>query len=618
MTEKRKLAAILAADVVGFSRMTGADEDRTLARLRALRSDLIDPTISVHNGRVIKRTGDGALVEFRSVVDAVRCATEVQNAMVERNAGLPEDRRIVFRIGVHLGDVVEESDGDLMGDGVNIAARLEGVAQPGAICLSEDAFRQVRARLDLAVRDIGEVQLKNIAQPIRAYSLEVGVPAEAKSSTPTKPPAPEKTPVELTPPDKPSIAVLAFQNMSGDPEQEYFADGISEDIITALSKLSQLFVIARNSSFTFKGKNVHVREVGRELGVHYVLEGSVRKSGARVRITAQLIDATSGGHLWAERFDRDLTDIFAVQDDVTGQIVAALSLNLAQGDRQRLMAEHTDNMEAFDCFLRGRELWWRHAKEPNSQARDLLLRATELDPNFAPAYGWLAAAHVNGYVSGWTASPSQSLEMAYEAATRAIALAERYAPAYWALAMTNLWMRRYDDAICAAENSIALNPNFADGYHSLGVILHYVGRSEEALGCFERAVALDPLCPGMVLHFHGQAYYQLRRYEEAATVLKRRIFRFPETDASRVLLAACYGQMGRLEEARAEWREALRVNPDYSLEHRRKVLPYKNPADFESVVDGLRKAGLVDKDLELRPVGDAAVDANGSVPTRKS
>ena len=581
----RKLAAILAADVVGFSRLAGADEDRTLARLRALRSDLIDPTIAVHNGRVVKRTGDGALVEFRSVVDAVRCAIEVQNAMVERNAGVPPDRRIEFRIGIHLGDVVEESDGDLMGDGVNIAARLEGIARPGAICLSEDAFRQVRARLDLAVSDLGQIRLKNIAETIRVYSLQVGVPAEARPapSAPEKPAAPEQ----------PSIAVLPFANMSGDVEQGYFADGISEDIITALSKLSQLFVIARNSSFTFKSRNVHVREVGRDLGVRYVLEGSVRKSGARVRITAQLIDATTGGHLWAERFDRDLTDIFAVQDDVTRQIVEALAVKLTPGEQRRLKAEHPDNMEAFDCFLRGRELWWRHAKEPNSQARELLQRAIELDPGFAPAYAWLAGAHVIDYVSQWSASPSRSLELAHEAATRAAALDERNPQTQWTLAFVNLWMRRYDEAIRAAEYSIANSPNYAEGYNALGVILHYVGRSEEALPCFERAMALDPLCPGMWLHFQGQVYFQLRRYEQAVSVLKRRIFRNPETDASRVLLAASYGQMGRLDEARAEWREALRVNPDYSLEHRRKVLPYKNPDDFELVVDGLRKAGVV-------------------------
>ena len=372
-----------------------------MARLRALRSDLIDPTIAVHNGRVIKRTGDGALVEFRSVVDAVRCAVEVQNGMVERNAGVPHDRRIEFRIGIHLGDVVEESDGDLMGDGVNIASRLEGVAAPGAICLSEDAYRQVKARLDLSVSDLGNTQLKNIAEPIRVYSLQVGTAGTKATATSEFPTAV----ASRAPPTKLSIAVLPFANMSGDAEQEYFADGISEDTITALSKLSQLFVIARNSSFTFKGRNVNVHEVGRSLGVRYVLEGSVRKSGNRVRITAQLIDATTGGHLWAERFDRDLTDIFAVQDDVTQHIVGALALNLTKVDQQRLVTEQTDNLEAYDCFLRGREHLWRFTREQNNQARELLQRAIELDPKFAPAYAFLAIAHGLDYINRWSTSP---------------------------------------------------------------------------------------------------------------------------------------------------------------------------------------------------------------------
>jgi adenylate cyclase len=398
MSGGRKLAAILAADVVGFSRLTGADEDRTLARLRALRSDLIDPTIAVHNGRMVKRTGDGAIVEFRSVVDAVRCAIEIQNAMAERNAGVPENRRIVFRVGVHLGDVVEEADGDLMGDGVNIASRLEGVAEPGAVCLSEDAYRQVRARLDLAVSDLGETQLKNIAEPVRIFSLKVGQPGQGKPTT-----DPEPTHPAL--PDKPSIAVLPFANMSGDAEQEYFADGIAEDIITALSKLPQLFVIARNSSFTFNGRNVHIGEVGKSLNVRYVLEGSVRKSGNRVRVTAQLIDAATAGHLWAERFDRELTDIFAVQDDVTSRIVAALAITLSAGERRSIAAEHADNQEAYDCFLRGRELWWLNGRAANEEAEKLLERAVELDPGYGPAFAFLAAAKINDYASGWTASP---------------------------------------------------------------------------------------------------------------------------------------------------------------------------------------------------------------------
>jgi adenylate cyclase len=349
MTESRKLAAILAADVVGFSRLTGADEDRTLARLRALRSDLIDPTIAVHNGRVVKRTGDGALVEFRSVVDAVRCAIEVQNAMVERNAGVPTDRQIEFRIGIHLGDVVEESDGDLMGDGVNIAARLEGIAQPGAICLSEDAYRQVRSRLDLEVSDLGQTQLKNIVDPVRVYSLQVGLPAQAKPSAPMatiQAANVEKPTASLALPDKPSIAVLPFQNMSGDPEQEYFVDGMVEDIITGLSRIKWLFVIARNSSFTYKGRAVDIRQVGRELGVRYVLEGGVRKAGNRLRITTQLIEAETGAHLWADRFDGSLDDVFELQDQITERVVGIVEPSLQHSEIERARQKRPENLDA--------------------------------------------------------------------------------------------------------------------------------------------------------------------------------------------------------------------------------------------------------------------------------
>lgn len=589
MSENRKLAAILAADVVGYSRLAGADEDRTLARLRALRSDLIDPIIAVHNGRVIKRTGDGALVEFRSVVDAVRCAIEVQNGMVERNAGVPQDRRIEFRIGIHLGDVVEESDGDLMGDGVNIASRLEGVAAPGAICLSEDAYRQVKARLDLSVSDLGNTQLKNIAEPIRVYSLRVGT-AEGKATANSES---ATSRLATVPPPKLSIAVLPFANMSGDVEQEYFADGISEDIITALSKLPQLFVIARNSSFTFKGKNVHVQEVGRNLGVRYVLEGSVRRSGNRVRITAQLIDAASGGHLWAERFDRDLTDIFAVQDDVTQQIVDALAINLTEGDRQRLAPERTGNIEAYDYFLRGRELWHRLTKETNIAARDLLQRAIELDPNFASAHAFLALTHLLDYLNGWSPSPPNSREQAEELARRAVALDDRDPRAHWALSIVELYSRRHDVAISEAQRAIILNPNFAEGHVSLGEALFYSARADEALKYFDRAKVLNPYFPDVLLHFQALASFQLGRYEQAVGLLKERLTRNPATDVSRALLASSYGHLGRFDEARASWQDVLRINPDYSLEYRRKVLPYKNPEDFELLVDGLRKAGLM-------------------------
>jgi len=398
MAETRKLAAILVADVVGYSRLAGADEDRILARLRALRSDLIDPTLAVHNGRVVKRTGDGALVEFRSVVDAVRCAIEIQNAMVERNAGIPQDRRIEFRIGIHLGDVVEESDGDLMGDGVNIAARLEGVAAPGAIALSEDAYRQVRARLDLSVSDLGATQLKNIAEPIRVYSLQVGAAPEAKIAAiqvaPTTIPvaAPEPAAPALAMPDRPSIAVLPFQNLGGDPEQEYFADGVVEDIITGLSRINWLFVIARNSTFVYKGKAVDVKQVGRELGVRYVLEGSVRKGGERVRITAQLVNAANEAQVWGERYDRDLNDIFALQDEISRAIVAALKLTLLPEEKRALEQRATTNVKAYKFYLMARQFSVMGNERHQEIIVRLCKRAVELDPSYAAPWATMAIA----------------------------------------------------------------------------------------------------------------------------------------------------------------------------------------------------------------------------------
>ena len=398
MSETRKLAAILCSDVVGYSRLAGADEDRILARLRALRSDLIDPTIAVHHGRIVKRTGDGSIVEFRSVVDAVRCAIEVQNAMVERNAGVPEDRRIVFRIGIHLGDVVEESDGDLMGDGVNIAARLEGIAAPGAICLSEDAYRQVKGRLDLAVTDLGPTQLKNIAEPIRAYSLEVGKLAQAKPGPETKPPEPKNrlaraplaagiaallvvialgawyflfanrpmivatsapapvasdgvAPVEAA---RLSLVVLPFANLSNDPDQDYFADGITENLTTDLSRIRGSFVIARNTAFTFKGKTIDAKQIGKELGVRYVLEGSVQRDQGRVRVNAQLIDAASGAHLWADRFEEDVADLFKLQDEVVARLANSLGNELIKAEAEKSV--RSKNPDAIDLDMRGRAL----------------------------------------------------------------------------------------------------------------------------------------------------------------------------------------------------------------------------------------------------------------------
>jgi adenylate cyclase len=588
MSETRKLAAILVSDVVGYSRLAGADEERTLARLRGLRSDLVDPAIAAYHGRIVKRTGDGSIVEFRSVVDAVRCAIEVQSGLSERNAGLPPERRIEFRVGIHLGDVVEESDGDLMGDGVNIAARIESIAEPSGICLSDDVFRQVRDRVKETFVDLGEKELKNIARPVRVYGVKVGWVGSEIASLHSS--------ADRAALERASIAVLPFVNMSGDAEQEYFADGISEDIITSLSKLAQLFVIARNSSFTFKGKNVHIVEVGKNLGVCYVVEGSVRKSGTQVRITAQLIDATTGGHLWAERFDRELTDIFAVQDEVAAKIVSALSLNLAPGDLKRIASARTDNLEAYDCYLRGRALWQRSAKEPNAQARALLERAIELDPKFAIAHALLSIVHNFDYINDWSASLERSAASFLAHAQLAATLDDAEPLARTALASAYLWGRDYDKALREAYRARALDPNFPGAHIVLGVALHYSGRSEEALGCFDRVLTLDPFYPDVYMHLQAQALYQLGRFPEAAALLKRRILRNPDTDSSRMLLAAAYGQMGQSDEAREAWRGLQGVNPNYSLEHRRKVLPYKNPEDFELVVEGLRKAGVPEGD----------------------
>jgi TolB-like protein/class 3 adenylate cyclase len=407
MAETRKLAAILAADVVGFSRMTSEDEEGTLAQLRALRNELIDPAISANNGRIFKRTGDGAIVEFRSVVDAVRCGVEIQSAMVEHNVGVPQDRRMVFRVGIHVGDVVEESDGDLMGDGVNIAARLEGVAKPGAICLSEQAYWQVKGRLDLAVADLGPTQLKNIAEPIRVYLIEVDVSAQSKSVTQSASFAPDKGASRLALPDRPSIAVLPFSNMSGDTEQEYFADGITEDIITALAKLRWFFVIARNSTFAYKGKSTDVRQVAKDLGVRYVLEGSVRKLGDRLRVTGQLIDATTGNHVWAERYDRSISDLFAVQDEITASVVASIEPQLYAAENLRFRTKSPESLDAWGLVVQAMPSVWSWVAEDNKRGEALLVRAVELDPNYSRASSLLAYIYAARAHLGLADQPSR-------------------------------------------------------------------------------------------------------------------------------------------------------------------------------------------------------------------
>jgi len=524
MTETRKLAAILASDVVGYSRLTAADEDLTLARLRALRSDLIDPIISVHRGRVVKRTGDGSLVEFRSVVDAVRCAIEVQNGMVERNAGVPPERRIEFRIGIHLGDVVEESDGDLMGDGVNIAARLEGVAKPGTICLSEQAYWQVKSRLDLEVSDLGETQLKNIADPVRVYSLQVGLPARAKppaplqnrSATPAKSPGPaggevhradavsvagmdpgfrrggkrvlmitlagiavllliaavgawyflggpKPAVVVANAPAHLSIVVLPFTNLSNDPSQDYFADGITENLTTDLSRIRNSFVIARNTAFTFKGKNIDAKEIGKELGVRYVLEGSVQRDGNRVRVNAQLIDAESGSHLWADRFEDDLADLFKLQDDVVARLANALGYELISAEAAK--SAHSTNPDAIDLTMQGwaavnGALASKPTKEEFQRQREIFEQALRADPANVDAL--IGIAFVDAYEFGIGMEPETHREKsAANYLARALALDSQSAGVHNAMAFLQFYQKQLNESVSEAKKAIELDPNLA-------------------------------------------------------------------------------------------------------------------------------------------------------------
>jgi TolB-like protein/class 3 adenylate cyclase/Tfp pilus assembly protein PilF len=590
MDESRKLAAIMVADVVGFSRLTGSDEDRTLARLRALRSDLIDPTIAVYKGRVVKRTGDGAIVEFRSVVDAVRCAVEIQNSMIERNAGLPPERRIEFRIGIHLGDVVEESDGDLMGDGVNIAARLEGVAQPGAICLSEDAYRQVKSRLDLAISDLGETRLKNIAEPVRVYSLQFG------NATLTKAPAfAGATAPALTLPAKPSIAVLPFQNMSGDPEQEYFADGIVEDIITALSRFRQLFVIARNSSFAYKGRAVDVKQISRDLGVRYILEGSVRKAANRIRITAQLIDASTGAHLWAERFDGGLEDIFDLQDQVTARVVGEIAPKLEQAEIERAKRKPTESLDAYDYFLRGMANVNQWTRVTNDEALRLFGKAIEIDPEFASAHGMAAWCYIWRKLNGWVIDRTHESSEGARLARRAVELGKDDPVALSRGGHALAWfVRDLDNGAAFIDRALALNPNLSTAWNLSGWVRAYRGELDLSIEHHARAMRLSPLDP-LLYNMHvgtAFAHFLAGRHDEATIWAKGALREQPNYPAANRILAASNALSGRMNEAREAMAHLRELDPSLRISNLAEVFPLRRPEDLAKFADGLRKAGL--------------------------
>jgi adenylate cyclase len=584
---QRRLAAILSADVVGYSRLMGIDEAGTLARLKAVRRDLVDPLIAAHSGRTFKLMGDGALVEFGSAVDAVTCAIEVQKQIRERDAGSPEDSRIQFRIGINVGDIIVDGD-DIYGDGVNVAARIQALADPGGIYISRGAAEQVRDKVPIKIETRGEQTVKNIARPIEVFCI-IADDRDPIVVTVHEAETRVQTPMVA---DKPSIAVLAFNNMSGDPEQEYFSDGISEDIITDLSKLSELHVIARNSTFNYKGKGIDVKQVGRDLGVRYVLEGSVRKAGNRVRVTGQLIDAANGAHIWADRFDRDLTDIFAVQDELTKEIIAALKVKLTPQQKDRLVRKGTIDIEAYNLFLRGREQMWLHTRSGNLEARNLLGRAIAINPDYAAAHAFVAFTLLNDYINGWADIPEQSLKTALETVGRAVAMDEEDPQAHFAYSAVLLWHREHDRALAEAQRCLALAPGLAEGHLAVAHIQIYSGDAATGLDTIDSYMRLDPHYPEIVLQFVAEARFSLGRFDEAVAALKQRLERNPDSPSAYALLAACYGHLGRIEESRVAWAELMRITPDFSIERRRRILPFRNPDHFEYRIEGMRKAGL--------------------------
>jgi adenylate cyclase len=578
----RRLAAILAADVVGYSRIMEADEVGTLAALKARRRDILDPLVAKHQGRIFKITGDGVLVEFASAVNAVQCAVDLQQGMAAANSGIPEDRNIVLRIGVNLGDVMVEGS-DLYGDGVNIAARLEAMAEPGAILVSGTAYAHIKNNIKAGFDDLGIQTLKNIAEPVRCYRV-TGTPAAAIAA-------------HKLATDKPSIAVLPFTNMSGDPEQEYFSDGMTEDIISGLSRLHWLFVIARNSTFIFKGKAVDVREVGRQLGVRYVLEGSVRKAGDRLRITSQLIDAAAGAHIWADRFDGALSDIFDLQDRVTANVVGAIGPKLRNAEIERARAKPTGNIGAYDLFLRALALHNSLTVEGNREALRLLDRAVAVDPDYASAYGLAAYCHVRQLQRGWSSSSELDIERGIRLARLAAEKGQDDAEALWmgglALAMMG---GESEDALALIERSTILNPNSASAWMASGMTRAYKGDSSVAIEHLERAAQLSPLDPLVYLTWYGFsfAHFADARHKEASAWVDRALRAAPNYLPAMRLKTALCGLLGQAEEGRKWVSRLVNISPDATLTTLRTYYgcAIQKAKSLEAMIEGLRKAGL--------------------------
>ena len=545
----RRLAAVLAGDVAGYSRLMGADEEGTLSRLNAHRREFLEPKVAEHRGRIVKRTGDGVLIEFASAVDAARCAVEIQHGMAERNASVPQDKRIELRIGIHVGDIMIE-DGDIFGDGVNIAARLEGIAQPGGICISDDAYRQVRGKLDVDFQDTGEQKLKNIARPVRVYQMPGGGATEAPA---------------LALPDKPSIAVLPFENLSGDLEQEYFADGIVEDIITGLSRIKWLFVIARNSTFTYKGRPVDVKQVGRELGVRYVLEGSVRKAADRVRITGQLIDAATGAHVWAERYDRRLEDIFALQDEITLSVVGAIEPSLRDAEIERVKRKRPDSLDAYDLVLRAIPHVYVAMPEEAAKALPILEKALALEPSYAGAHGLLAWCHEILFVRSGLKEENRLAAIRHARAAITDGRDDATALALGAF-VTGMVEHDRVTAIEAFERALALSPSSAFTLFLGSGVLAYAGEAERAIEWAERALRISPndRLAYVPQHIKALAHFLRGRYEEAANHARRAVQANPRFSVSHCVLAAALAELGRREEAKAVAMQVLALEPSFS------------------------------------------------------
>ena len=581
---RRKLTAILSADVKGYSRLMGDDEEATIRTLTTYRSAISD-LVQQYRGRVVDTTGDNLMAEFTSAVDAVKCALEVQRELAERNAELSHERRMEFRIGLNIGDVVEEED-RIYGDGVNIAARVEGLAEAGGICISGRVYDQVENILDLKCEFLGEQKVKNITRPVRVYQVRTESNAAVSELSRT---------LELS--DKPSIAVLPFDNMSGDSEQEYFTDGITEDIITALSRFRWFFVIARNSTFTYKGKAVHVKQVAQDLGVRYVLEGSVRKAGNRVRITAQLIDASTGHHVWAERYDRDLEDIFAVQDEITENIVTSVGPEFFSAEMQRAQRKEVRSLDAWDYVMRASSHHSRYTRKDVAEAQRLLRKAIELDPMSAEAFCLLAFTHLMQVQFGWSESVVQSINEATKAAQSAVGIDDRDAWAHTALGMVDLISKRYDNAVRRLEKAIALNPNLANAYGGLGQALALAGEYNGAVTQINKAIRLSPRDPFMVYWFGhlGLASFVEERYEDACDWGSKAIQENPLFPGGHRLLASSYGQLGRVKEAATELKELLLLMPGMTADDVRRQVPFRKPRDMERYIDGLRKAGLKER-----------------------